>query len=47
MSLSLKIAIRYLFSKKSHSAINIISMVSICGVAVTTMAFYIPLSIRK
>ena len=45
MSLSLKIAIRYLFSKKSHSAINIISMVSICGVAVTTMALICTLSV--
>lgn len=45
MSLSLKIAVRYLFSKKSHSAINIISMVSICGVAVTTMALICTLSV--
>ena len=45
MSLPLKIAIRYLFSKKSHSAINIISMVSICGVAVTTMALICTLSV--
>lgn len=45
MSLSLKIAIRYLFSKKSHSAINIISTVSICGVAVTTMALICTLSV--
>ena len=45
MNLSLKIAVRYLFSKKSHSAINIISMVSICGVAVTTMALICTLSV--
>ena len=45
MSLSLKIAIRYLFSKKSHSAINTISIVSICGVAITTMALICTLSV--
>ncbi|MCH5328825.1 MAG: ABC transporter permease, partial [Coprobacter sp.] len=45
MNLSLKIARRYLFSKKSHSAINIISMVSVCGVAVTTMALICTLSV--
>lgn len=45
MGLSLKIAIRYLFSKKSHSAINIISIVSVCGVAITTMALICTLSV--
>lgn len=45
MGLSSTIAWRYLFSKKSHSAINIISMVSVCGVALTTMALICTLSV--
>lgn len=45
MSLPLKIAKRYLVSKKSHSVINIISMVSICGVAIATMAMVCVLSV--
>lgn len=45
MNLALRIARRYLISKKSHSAINFISIVSICGVAVTTMALVCTLSI--
>lgn len=45
MGLSSIIAWRYLFSKKSHSAINIISMVSVCGVALTTMALICTLSV--
>lgn len=45
MSLSLKIALRYLFSPKSHSAINAVSIVSVCGVAVATMAMICTLSV--
>lgn len=45
MNISLKIASRYLFSKKSHSAINIVSMISVCGVAVGTMALVCVLSV--
>ncbi|MFV0398222.1 MAG: ABC transporter permease, partial [Bacteroidales bacterium] len=45
MNLSLHIARRYLFAKKSHNAINIISMVSACGVAITTMALICTLSV--
>ena len=45
MPLSLKIAVRYLFSRKSHSAINLISLVSVLGVAVTTMAIICTLSV--
>lgn len=41
----LKIAVRYLFSKKSHSAINAISIVSVCGVAIATMAMICTLSV--
>lgn len=42
---SLRIARRYLFSKKSHNAINVISGISSAGVAVGTMALVIALSI--
>ncbi len=45
MYLPLKIATRYLFSKKSHSAIGLISLVSILGVAITTMAIICTLSV--
>lgn len=39
------IARRYLFSKKSHHAINIISGISVVGVAVATMALVCTLSV--
>ena len=39
------VAFRYLFSKKSHNVINIISMISVVGVAVTTMALVCTLSV--
>lgn len=45
MNLSFYIARRYLFSKKSHNAINIISMVSVCGVVVATLALVCALSV--
>lgn len=45
MQLSLYIAKRYLFAKKSRNAINIISGVSVAGVAVGTMALIIVLSV--
>ncbi len=45
MNISFKIASRYLFSKKSHSAINIVSIISVCGVAVGTMALVCVLSV--
>ncbi|MBQ8564497.1 MAG: FtsX-like permease family protein [Bacteroidaceae bacterium] len=45
MSLALRIASRYLFSKKSHSAINIISIISVCGVALITAALICTLSV--
>lgn len=45
MSFSFYIARRYLFSRKSHSAINIISIVSVLGVAVATMALVCTLSV--
>ena len=45
MKLSLYIAKRYLFAKKSRNAINVISAVSVAGVAVGTMALIIILSV--
>lgn len=45
MSLSLTIARRYLFAKKSTNAINIISGISVTGVTVATMALVIVLSV--
>ena len=44
MNLSLFIAKRYLISKKSNNAINIISWISIVAIAVTTAALVIVLS---
>ncbi len=41
----LYIAWRYLFAKKRHNAINILTMVSVVGVAVGTMALVIVLSV--
>lgn len=45
MNFSFYIARRYLFSKKSHNAINVISMVSVCGVVVATIALVCALSV--
>lgn len=45
MHYELFIARRYLFSKKSHHAINIISGISVCGVAIATMALVCTLSV--
>jgi lipoprotein-releasing system permease protein len=45
VKLSYYIAKRYLFAKKSRNAINIISAVSVAGVAVGTMALIIILSV--
>ena len=45
MNLPFYIARRYLFSKKSHNAIHIISMVSVCGVVVATIALVCALSV--
>lgn len=43
--LTLRIALRYLFSRKTHSAVNVISMISAIGVAVATMAIVCVLSV--
>ena len=45
MNFTLKIATRYLVSKKTHSAVNIISIISVCGVIVTTAALVCVLSV--
>lgn len=45
MKLSLYIAKRYLFAKKSRNAINVISAISVAGVAVGTMALITILSV--
>ncbi len=45
MKLSLYIAKRYLFAKKSRNAINVISAVSVAGVTVGAMALIIVLSV--
>ena len=43
--LSFKIAFRYLRAKKSHRAVNIITMVAVVGVTIATMAMVLLLSI--
>lgn len=45
MNFPLFIARRYLFSKKKHNAINIISAISACGVALGTLALVCTLSV--
>lgn len=41
----LRIAVRYLFARKSHRAVNIISRISVAGVAVATAAIICVLSV--
>lgn len=45
MNLAFYIARRYLFAKKSHHAINIVSTISVCGVVVATIAMVCTLSV--
>ena len=45
MNLPCYIARRYLFARKKHNAINIISAISVCGVALATMAMVCTLSV--
>ena len=45
MNLALYIAKRYLFSKKRHNAINIVSLISMCGVVVGSIALVCVLSV--
>ncbi len=42
---AVRIALRYLFSRKSHNAVNIISWISVAGVAVATAAIVCVLSV--
>ena len=43
--LAQRIALRYLFSRKSHSAINLITLVAACGVGIITAAMICMLSV--
>ena len=45
MNFPFYIARRYLFSKKSHNAINVISAIPVCGVALATLALVCTLSV--
>ena len=45
MKLAARIAIRYLLSKKSHNAINAITLVASCGIAIITAALICMLSV--
>jgi len=45
VNVSFYIARRYLLSKKSHNAINVISGISVCGVALATVALICTLSV--
>ena len=43
--LPLRIALRYLVSKKSHTAVSVISTIAVCAVAVTALAMICVLSV--
>ncbi|MCM1319974.1 MAG: FtsX-like permease family protein [Muribaculaceae bacterium] len=43
--LALRLALRYLWSRKSHSAVTAIAIAGVCGVAVATMAIICVLSV--
>ena len=45
MNLPLAIASRYLLARKSHSAVNVISAISVAGVAVAVAAMVVVLSV--
>lgn len=45
MSLTFRLTLRYLFSKKSHNAINIISAISVGGIALATLAMVCIMSV--
>ena len=45
MNFPLFIARRYLFAKKSHNAVNVISAVSVVGVGVGALAMVIVMSV--
>ncbi|MBD5322433.1 MAG: ABC transporter permease [Bacteroides sp.] len=43
--LALRVALRYLFARKSHAAVNVISMISTAGIAVASLAMVCVLSV--
>lgn len=43
--LALRVALRYLFARKSHAAVNVISMISTAGIAVASFAMVCVLSV--
>lgn len=43
--LPLRIALRYLFAPKSHKAVNVITVISMAGIAVATLAIVVVLSV--
>lgn len=43
--MSIRIALRYLFSRKSHAAVNVLSYISMAGVAIAATAMVIVLSV--
>lgn len=45
MKLALRIALRYLFAKKSQNVINVISMISVAGVLIGSLALIVVLSV--
>lgn len=45
MTVSLRIALRYLFARKSHSAVNVISIVSMAGITLATAALVVVMSV--
>jgi len=45
MNLSLKIALRYLFARKSQNLINVISLISLAGILVGTVGLLVVLSV--
>lgn len=45
MNFPFYIARRYLFSKKKHNAVNLISGIAVCGVALATLALVVTLSV--
>lgn len=45
MTLAPRLALRYLFARKSHKVVNVISYISMAGVAIATMAIVVVLSV--
>lgn len=45
MNVSFRIALRYLFARKSRAAVNVISLVSVAGIALATAALVVVMSV--